>query len=120
MSLGMRTIVCDEIEYEVCSDGCDTSMLGLAHRAMLLAQPKMHSVIVANRASQRYDTAPSRPRDKLPHLAGDGSWEYSLRLDLGEHPVLIEKPSAHSKISRRISEKSDSSPGFSAKLRLAI
>ena len=30
-------IVGDEIEHEVCSDGCDTSMLGLAHRAMLLA-----------------------------------------------------------------------------------
>jgi hypothetical protein len=27
-------IVGDEIEHEVCSDGCDTSMLGLAHRAM--------------------------------------------------------------------------------------
>src|SRR5437016_2626779 len=30
-------IVGDEVEHEVCSDGCDTSMLGLAHRAMLLA-----------------------------------------------------------------------------------
>ena len=30
-------IVGDEVEHEVCSDGCDTSMLGLANRAMLLA-----------------------------------------------------------------------------------
>ena len=30
-------IVGDEIEQEVSSDGCDTSMFGLAHRAVLLA-----------------------------------------------------------------------------------
>ena len=30
-------IVGDEIENEICSDSCDTSMFGLAHRAVLLA-----------------------------------------------------------------------------------
>jgi hypothetical protein len=39
-------IVGDEIEHEVGSDGCDASMFGLAHRAVLLPQPKMHSAIL--------------------------------------------------------------------------
>jgi hypothetical protein len=30
-------IVGDEIEHEICSDSCDTSVFGLAHRAVLLA-----------------------------------------------------------------------------------
>src|SRR5437868_3904086 len=49
--------------------------------------------------------------DKLAHLAqGMIRRNAPLRLDIREHPALIEKLSAHRKSSCRISRESESSP----------